>query len=323
MFDLISIGDATEDVFLELEEASVHCSKNTGKCTICMEFATKIPVKSCHKLIGGNAGNMAIGSRRLGLNSAFYVELGDDDQGLKIFRSMKKDKVNTKYIYLRKGKETNYSVVLNKNAERTILIYHVHRKYKLPQLEKAKWVYLTSMGEGCEVIYKSLISYLKKTKAKLGFNPGTHQLRSGLKTLLPLFKLCEAIILNVEEVQLLLKENSRDIKKLLKKLHATGCKIAVITDGPAGCYVYDGKQFYYQDIYHVPIVERTGCGDAFSTGFITALAYGKNINEAMKWGTVNSAGVIQKIGPQDGLLKKSELLSMLKNKKKFGKRRMI
>ncbi len=317
MLNIISIGDATEDVFLELEEASLHCNKGTKTCQICMDFATKIPVKSVHKLVGGNAANLAIGMSRLGLKSSIYLELGTDEQGEKIYRSLKNDMVDTKYVYLRKGAVTNYSVVLNKGAERTILIYHGKRKYHLPQFPKVPWVYLTSMGKGCETVYKSLLNYVKKNNVKLGFNPGTHQLRSGLKTLKPLLKVSEVVILNVEEAQFLFKEKSRNINKLLKLLKKTGCKIAVITDGPAGSYACNGREIYYQDIYDVPVIERTGCGDSYSTGFIAALMYGLDIKEAMKWGTVNAAGVIQYIGPQEGLLTKKQLETMLKKKPMF------
>jgi sugar/nucleoside kinase (ribokinase family) len=54
-------------------------------------------------------------------------------------------------------------------------------------------------------------------------------------------------------------------------------------------------------------VERTGCGDAFGSGFTAALAYGHDVKEAMQRGNVNAAGVIQFIGAQEGLRKKKEV----------------
>jgi hypothetical protein len=36
------------------------------------------------------------------------------------------------------------------------------------------------------------------------------------------------------------------------------------------------------------------------------------VPEALAWGTVNSAGVIQQVGPQNGLVKKSLLTKILK-----------
>src|SRR3989338_5907459 len=117
MFDLISIGDATEDVFMQLKEASVHCEKGTSKCTLCMDFATKIPVDRVDKLIGGNAANVAVGASRLGMRSAFYCVLGKDEQGELIKILMVKDNVSTKYIQLKKNTKTNYSVELHQGIQ--------------------------------------------------------------------------------------------------------------------------------------------------------------------------------------------------------------
>ena len=145
--DLISIGDATEDVFLQLKEAKVHCEPGTSKCTICMAFATKIPIDQVDTLIGGNATNAAIGGKKLGMESAFYCVLGQDEQGKLIKNTLKKEGVSTKYVQLKSNTETNYSVVLNYGPERTILVHHNPRKYKLPKLEKSKWVYSHPWGK--------------------------------------------------------------------------------------------------------------------------------------------------------------------------------
>ena len=183
MGDIISIGDSTEDVFVKVKKANVLCNVDHTGCQLCFTYASKIPVESVSKLIGGNASNSAIGSARLGLKSAFYCEVGNDGAGRRILDAMKKNKVSLKYFKMNKKISTNYSVVINLDAERTILVYHVKRNYKLPKLSKAKWVYLTSMGEGCEEIYKPLVSYVKKNKVKLAFNPGTRQLNQGKKVL--------------------------------------------------------------------------------------------------------------------------------------------
>ena len=320
MTDLISIGDATEDVFIQLKEASVK--KQGKKQVLSMEFATKIPVERVSKLIGGNAANVAIGSRRLGMKSAFYVLLGKDDQGERIKKSLAEEKVSLKYVQLRKGSKTNYSVVLNHGAERTILVYHVPRTYRLPELGKSRWVYYTSMGAGFEKLHGPMIKYLKKNNAKLGFNPGTHQMRKGANFLSPLLKQTEVLFLNKEETQLMTKSRSSDEKTLLKKSKDLGPRIAVLTDGPNGSYAYDGEEFFFQKIYKVPVVERTGCGDSYSTGFIAALFHKKSWQEAMQWGTLNAASVLQKIGPQEGLGRLSWIRKTLKNAKSFRPKRI-
>ncbi len=317
--DAISVGDVTEDVFIQSDDFHIDCEKN--HCILKMDFSTKIAASKVDKLMGGNAGNFAIGSARLGLKSALFAEVGDDLAGKTILQSLQKDKVSTRYFKLKKNGETNYSVVLNKGAERTIIVYHVPRTYNLGSPEKAKVLYLTSAGKGSEHYYKDAIAYKKKNKCFLGFNPGTHQMKLGLASLKPMFSVSDVVSINVEEAQFIFNEKSRNIRLLLEKLKAAGTKIALITDGPAGSYTFDGNEYYYCPIYDVPIVERTGCGDSFTTGFMCSLFYGNSIPEAMRWGTVNAASVISFVGPQAGLLKSNVLKQVLNANQKFQSRK--
>ena len=312
VFDIISIGDTTLDVFLDIDEASVSCEINKKNCRLCVNYADKIPVNKVTKIPGvGNAANFAVGSSRLGLKTALYTILGKDETGKEIYSHLKKEGVAPDYIQIDKTKGTNYSVVLNYMGERTIFVFHEHRNYKLPKLKKAKWIYFTSLAAGHKTLHKSITDFVKKNKIKLVFNPGTFQLKEGLKVLRQIMKHCTLFIVNKEEAQRLVG-SFNDIKKLLKLLKKEGSEIVVITDGPKGSHAFDGEKFYFQEIYDIKVVERTGCGDSYSTGFIAALVQGKSIQEAMRWGTVNAAFVLRKIGAQEGLLKKKDLLKKLK-----------
>ncbi len=317
MFDLISIGDVTEDVFVRVDEAaSVHKTAD-HKYHLDFKFGTKLAIERVDKLIGGNAGNLAIGASRLGLRSALYAEVGKDDQGRKLRHALKENNVATTYFYLKKGQKTNYSVVLYYHAERTILVHHEPRKYQFPSLAKARYVYLTSMGQGSEKIFSPLLHYLEKTNAELGFNPGTHQINLGIQKLTPFLKKTTVLFVNTEEAQELLHSQKRDFPFLLESLYRCGPKTVVITDGPDGSYAYAGKDHWYCPIYDVPVIERTGCGDAYSTGFLSALLYKHDIQEAMRWGTLNAASVLQKIGPQEGLMYLLIMRKILKAHPKF------
>lgn len=317
MFDLISIGDSTLDVFLEIDEATVLCEVEKEKCRLCVNYADKIPVKKLTKISGvGNAANLAVGSARLGLKTGIYTILGNDETGKEIYQRLTKEGIASDYIQFDKKKGSNFSTVLNFKGERTIFVFHEHRNYKLPKFAKTKWLYFSSLAEGHENLHQPLIDLVVKNKIKLGFNPGTFQLKEGLKILRPIMKVTTVFIVNKEEAQKLAGKID-DIKKLILALKKEGPEIVVVTDGPDGSYVFDGKNFYFQYIFDVPVIERTGCGDSYSTGFICALVYGRDIPEAMRWGTVNAAFVLQKIGGQEGLLKKRKLLKVLKDNPQF------
>lgn len=311
IYDIISVGDATLDTFVKLVDASVLCNIDKDVCLLCLSYADKIPIERLDRTIGGNAANNAVGSSRLGLNAAFYSIVGTDDTGKKVLETVKKEGVSTEYVQVAKNQETNYSVVLNYKAERTILVYHIDRQYKLPKFKETKWLYLTSMGKNHQSLHQELVAYLRKHDTRLGFNPGTHQLKQGLEKLKPLLELTDVLFVNKEEAKRLVGE-IMDMKELLVAVHRAGPKIAVITDGEKGSYAHDGHKFWKTGITPTEVVERTGAGDAFGTAFLAALNYGKDIPEALRWGTMNSASVITKIGPQAGLLTRPQMSAWLK-----------
>ena len=167
------------------------------------------------------------------------------------------------------------------------------------------------MGQGSEAMHANLLRYIDRTGAKLAVNPGTYQIRSDGKTFAPIFAKADVLFVNKEEAKRVLHTDTNDIRELLEELRSLGPKIAVITDGQKGSYAYDGKEKYYLDIFEAPVVERTGCGDAFGSGFTAAIAYGKDVKEAMRWGNVNASGVIQYVGAQAGLYTKKQIETLL------------
>jgi len=316
MLDIISFGDATLDVFLEMndEDANVKCTIKDEACQICFDYADKIPVEKVIKIPGaGNGSNNTVGSSRLGMKAAIVGILGGDEVGKQILAHWKKEGVSTKFVTIDKKSETNYSTVINYKGERTILVFHEKRAYKFPKtLPAAKWVYYTSLGKGSEVLHRPLIAYLKKHKAKLCFQPGTHQLRLGAEALRPMIAASEITIMNKEEAERLIGDGEKkSMISLLTHLRAFGCNIAVITDGPKGAYAFDGSQALQLDIMDVPVIERTGCGDAFATALVAAFHNGKDLGEAMRWGTANSASVLSYVGPQQGLLTGTQMRKYL------------
>ncbi|MDO8505776.1 MAG: carbohydrate kinase family protein [bacterium] len=320
MLDLISIGDATLDTFLQLDDASVLCDIDRRSCKLCLNYADKIPVKRLEQQIAGNACNVAAGAARLGLKTAFYSIVGNDETGQRIINGMKNEGVLLTYIETDKRRASNYSVVLNYKGERTILVYHQPRRYILPKLESARWLYYTSVGQNHNTLNEDILTYLRVShpKAHLAFNPGTHQFRQVLAALLPIFKASEILFLNKEEAEGLVGR-AENMKQLLDKIKKTGPRTAVITDGDKGAFVHDGAKsgYWYMPIFPLKVVEKTGAGDSFATGFVGALAYGGSLQDALLWGTANSASVVTKIGPQPGLLDQNGIKKIIQKFKKI------
>ncbi len=318
MFDFIAVGDAGIDTLVMLSEANVECSVNKEDCQLCLQYADKILVNGIVSKTAYNGMNAAVGARRLGLKTGLFATVGGDHSGARILDVLKREGIDRKYVRVEKKLRTNASVVLDYKGERTILVYHEDYHYRLPKLEPTKWFYLTTMGKRFLPVYLDLARVVKRTDASLSFNPGSHQLKLGAKKLKPVLEATTVLFLNKEEARLFTRISEEDdIKQLLRAMVKLGPRVAVITDGPKGSYVFDGASFYRLPIFPAPVIERTGAGDCFGTAFTAALARGKDIREAMRWGTIDASGVIQKIGPQDGLMSFAELGRQLKRHPRF------
>ncbi len=316
-FDIITIGDSTVDTFIKIHDATVECDINHEECKICIAYGDKIPVDSIGHEVAGNAANVALGCAKLDLKTAIYTNLGDDQAGYSIKQAFEDTGVSTQFVKVNQDKESNLSVVLTFSGERTIFVYHQPWYYSLPALGETSWIYLTSMAESftSSNIMDEICHYIKKSHSKLAFAPGTYQLKADVKRYPKVLEKSNLLIVNLEEAKKILNINIKetvDVKTLLAKLLLLGPKIAVITDGTEGSYATDGQRNLRLGIFPTQLVEKTGAGDAYSSGFLTALILGKPVEEAMVWGTVNAAKVIGRIGPQKGLLSKAELANYLK-----------
>ena len=315
MFDLISIGDTTLDTFLELEDANVFCDLDKNNCQLCINYADKIPVKSVAQAIGGNAANVAVGTSRLGLKTALVSIVGDDPIGQQLSQKLKAEKVASDYIVVDKGKKTNNSTILNLRGERTILIYHEVRDYCLNlNLGKTKFAYITSMKDGweCMMAKEGLFDWIDEHQIRVAYNPGTYQIKAGIANSAPLLQKTEILFVNKQEARNWLKLDTNDFGALGRGLIKYGPKIVVITDGENGSYAITDKDMIHQEIYKTQKIEATGAGDAYASAFISAIASGESIEQAMRWGSLNSASVISEIGSQAGLLSRDKMEKRLK-----------
>ena len=334
MFDIITIGHATIDYFLKLSQAEIVTPKD-GDSRICLDFADKIPVEDFAKAVGGNAPNTAVGCTRLGLKAAIVSWVGKDMEAEMILKALKEEGVELFWVKISEDERTDQSVVLNFEGERTILAYHFPRKYTLPvEPPEAKWVYLTSSGEDFEEFHQKVLGYASEVGAKLAYNPGMYEIAAGAGANSEVLGRCEVLILNSEEAGELAGEGfvgfeegrraeprtvagglwyrAERIGDLARKLRRLGPRLVVITDGAGGSYAFDGESFFHIPSVAAEVVEMTGAGDSFSAGFLSARILGRDLEECLKWGNINAASVISKIGSQAGLLTREEIKEKLK-----------
>ena len=124
-----------------------------------------------------------------------------------------------------------------------------------------------------------------------------------------LYRRASVLICNREEAVEIGGADHGKIGELLDSLHRLGPEIVVVTDGPDGAYASNGSERYRVPAYPdpAPPTERTGAGDAFSSGLVAAMVKGLPLQAALSWAPVNAMSAVQEVGSQSGLLSESQL----------------
>ncbi|MDQ5922296.1 MAG: ribokinase [Patescibacteria group bacterium] len=315
--DFLAIGDTVVDAFIRLKDAHVHCRLDTDSCELCVRFGDKVPYESVDVINAvGNAANAAVSASRLGLNSALVTNIGDDKEGQDCLESLKNDGVITDFVKVNKGIKTNYHYVLLYEVDRTILIKHEKYEYKLEDIGEPKWLYFSSVAESAYPFHDEVADYLDKhPNIKLAFQPGKNEIKLGKEKMARLYKRADIFFCNVEEAEVILGKETKDVLELSKGITELGPKIVSISDGPNGAYLYVDNELWHLPIFPdiAPPVDRTGAGDAFASTFVSGLALGLSPIEAFTWGPINSMSVVQRIGAQEGLLSRATLEKYLED----------
>lgn len=298
---ILCVGDSTVDRFFRLDEGEAEILCRHSEYEIAFKYGEKIAIEKYHKSYGGSALNTSIGFSRIGFHSSIATIVGEDTDGKDIIEFLNNNSVATENIST-EG-ESNQSAVLIYKSERTIFSYHKSRDYGMLNLPKTNWIYFCSAGDGFEKIIDK-IRALAQEGAKVAINPGSAELKN-FDQLKSVANLADIIFLNKQEAELLF--NKEEIRELLDALLQTGTKTAVITDGANGAYIASGQDRFHMGIAPSTLIDPTGAGDSFACGFTSGMVFGLSLEESAKWGMVNSASVISKIGANDGLLTAQEI----------------
>lgn len=327
MLDILCVGDSKLDIFFKIPDTNPHFGLDKENNKWLISYGEKISVDNYVLDIGGNATNTAVGISRLGFNVGLCAEIGKDEFSQKIINRLKEENINTDSLLQTDSEKTSFSVAIGYKGDRTLFTEHATRthNFNFDNLE-TKFVYLTSLGREWEKAYEKTLEFVSANNLKLAFNPGSLQLEKRGKTIADILERTDYLFLNKEEAEEMLygrelnlsPDNPSGVKKLLYGIKSLGVKNVIITDSANGSFIQDGENNIYSlGIVKVDVVEKTGAGDAYCSGFLGALLNQKSVKEAMAWGAINSASVIGKIGAEQGLLKKQELEEKTKSIKDF------
>ncbi len=259
---------------------------------------------------GGSAANTIAGLARLGLRTGFIGKVAEDREGELLLSDFRKEKVNTSGIVV--SKEGRSGVVMgyvDEKGERALYVdpgvndWLDFKEINSDYAADTEFLHLTSfVGEKPFEAQKQLISQL--SNVKISFDPGSLYARKSLESLKPIIEGSYVMLPNENEIGLL---TGKDYEGGSKILIREGVSLVAVKLGARGCYVTNGKESHLVEPYEKKLVDTTGAGDAFCTGFLYGLIKGKDLFECGRLGNFVAARCIEEVGARKGLPRLSAL----------------
>ena len=285
-FDIVTFGSAVVDAFVETGQKGNKIEYKTG---------SKILVEDLRFDIGGGATNTAVAFSRLGFKTGAICNVGDDENGSKILNMLEYEGVE--FLGSKVKGSSGYSVILDsKGGGRTILTYKGpgNSVRKVEDFE-CDWLYYSSvLGASLDTQMK-LAQKMKKRGTKLAFNPSEYLIRE--LDISGLLSMCDIVILNKEEFDLV---GERYKKSLLEICSG----VIVVTNKDKLVWAYSGDGKHSIKPGKVKVVERTGAGDAFASGFVSGQIAGFSMDKSLKLGLKEGESVLGHFGAKNNLIRR-------------------
>lgn len=312
-YDVVTIGSAVLDIFMKSDKFKVVQSGDIpGGIAMCEVYGGKMEVEEVAIVSGGGATNTAVSFSRKELKTAIVAEMGNDPQSLLIHRDLEEAQVDTRFMAQELDETTAVSVVLiADDGGRSIMVYRgaaaMLTKSDVPLGElETRWVHITSLGGNMELL-KNILIWAKSNRVRVSLNPGMKEIAHKDK-LLSLLSMIEILFLNRDEAKELWGIDFADEALWKSRQSLSGPLVTVITDGARGGKVMiNGDVSFFEGIKVKDVVDTTGAGDAFASGMVAGVLYGKTYEQSVGWGIKNATSVLKYVGAKKGLLTLAEI----------------
>lgn len=311
-FDVLTIGNAIVDIIAPVEpgflaregmkEGIMHLI-DTDRAE---DLYSKMPITR-QQISGGSAANTAAGVASLGGRAAFIGKVADDTLGDVFENDLNATGVHYTTTRLKNGALTARCMIfVSDDGERTMNTYlgACHQ--------------LTEADIRPDEIGSAAITYMEgflwdPVEAKKAFVLAAHYAhkheRAAAFTLSDPFcvdryraefldlirsKTIDYVFANVHELKSLYETD--DLGEAVRAI-AQDAELAAITMGAEGAMaVYNGEVVSVPAFPVAEVVDATGAGDLFASGFLLGMARGQNLESALKTGCLAASEVISHIG---------------------------
>jgi len=310
MFDVVCVGILVADVIAK----TVDKVPESGKLGL---------VDSIRLHNGGGAMSCAIDLAKIGAKSAIIGKVGEDGFGQYLTGVLVQHGVNVSGLAVDNKVDTSSSVVLiETSGERTFLHCQgsngafKEEDIDYSVIEKSKIAFISGSllmrsfdGVPTETALKKIKEMGKTTVLDTAWDDSGRWMEVIGQTL----KYVDYFIPSLEEAEKLAGE--KDLDKIANAFFNYGVSHVVIKLGKRGCYFRENIDSVGKIIstYKAKVVDTTGAGDSFCSGFLYGLVNGMSMEESCRFGNAVGTFCVQEVGATSGIKSYKEIKEFMNN----------
>lgn len=306
-YEILGIGEACVDLVLHVTDDFLKQfvpGEKGGAESITRPELDRIIQKthqSPHRKMGGSCANAIKGLARLGMPCAFASTVGEDSEGNDFVRHL--EQMGIYSLFNRRQGQTGHVLCLvTPDGQRTMRFCLENRQeviekhLTLVDWQSLKWIHLESYlfahGSLMEIIFDAA----RKAQIPISLDLSSFEIvRRYRLRIQALLDHVQILFANEDEIRALAEGNSSSSPLNLKRQDA----VVVILMGAQGCLVAD-QQHYFQSPAYPPrqLVDTTGAGDLFASGFLYGYLKGNPLETCAQLGNRLGSAVIEVEGAE-------------------------
>ena len=274
-----------------------------------------------HKYFGGSPSNIAMNTQKLGIRPLVASAVGKDELGHYLIQRLEQAGIETDCV--QQVDESTSLVVVTKSKSSPVPTFYRGADFHLAftenianALTRSKIVHFScwpiSRPPARHTIEK-VIAEARRLRLLIGFDPNYHPMiwpkdEDGVEYVKSVIGKVDIIKPSEDDAERLFGTDSPENQ--LDKFLKLGVKLVILTLGKAGAIISNGAETIRLNSMASVVVDTTGAGDAFWSGFYAGLVKGYSVRESLSLGFAVSAYKLKYTGAVVDLPKLDEIKRM-------------
>lgn len=265
-------------------------------------------VENYQRHFGGSPANIAMNVQKLGFDTAIIARIGEDGLGDYLQNELERIGVNIEGIVRDSQNNTSIILVTKSKESPEFLAYRSAERCLTPEdvkselIGRAGIVHISTFAISAAVSRRAIDKVVRISQDQnrmLSLDPNYRpQLWEGdspgqeyIRNLLSKVKIVKP---SLDDARALFGEASRE--NYIRSFHEAGCDLVILTLGADGLIVSNQRESRYYPSLAEKVVDTTGAGDAFWSGFYAGLVADRTLHRAVQLGNATAAENLKRVG---------------------------